>query len=310
MENTTVELITTNDRCVTDGPAPTEDGLDSCSDSGIKISYAAPTKKKKKTKDSRKQSVMEYLNLKSSGKVSPMQTTQSPTSTTRRSAWERAQDAFEAEGRMKKKRRNEVKIEDIDVLRNETWFGQRSYKHVFMTKRFKNPKLESLYQRYFFKLNQYNLSILMAVFCAIAVLMIVFYYVSGGVIPIRGVSLGLIIVIFIFLEVLCNSSSFNQRQARFVCYAIIVILCGFVAVVTMDSYPRSASDGVWCTILFVYMTYTLLPVRMRVAVVSANCITILHVIISVARNYQDDFLWKQVIFCSKANFIFFKKKRL
>ncbi|XP_045169674.2 adenylate cyclase type 5-like [Mercenaria mercenaria] len=272
-----------------------DDGNDSGSDSGVRVSYTGATNNRGKKSETRsKQSVLEYFNLKSTGKISPMPV-QSPTSATRKSAWERAQDAFEAEDRRKRARRKEVKIEDIDVLRNETWFHQRSYKHVLKTKQFKNPKLENLYQRYFFKLNQYNLSILMAVFCAISVLMVIFYYVSGGVLPMRGVCLGLIIVIFIFLEVLCNRSSFDQKQAQLVCYAIIVILLGFICIITADTDPRSASDSVWCAILFMYMTYTLLPVRMRIAVLSANCIAILHIIITVVRNYEDNSVWKQIV---------------
>lgn len=275
----------------------TERGGDSGSDSGIKVSYTGATNNHgKKSETHSKQSVRDYFNLKNTGKVSPLPV-QSPSSATKKSAWERAQDAFEAEDRRKRTRRKEVKIEDIDVLRNETWFNQRSYKQVFKTKQFKNPKLESLYQRYFFKLNQYNLSILMAVFCAISILMMVFYYVSGGVLPLRGVCLGLIIVIFIFLEILCNRSSFDQKQAQLVCYAIIVILCGFICIITVDTDPRSASDSVWCVILFVYMTYTLLPVRMRIAVLSANCITLLHIIITVIRSYDDNSVWKQVRNC-------------
>lgn len=270
-------------------------GIDSGSDSGVRVSYTgASNNGGGKLETHGRQSVLEYFNIKTTGKVSPMPV-QSPSSATRKSAWERAQDAFEAEDRRKRTRRKEVKLEDIDVLRNETWFNQRSFKHVFKTKQFKNPKLEALYQRYFFKLNQYNLSILMAVFCVISILMVVFYYVSGGVLPMRGVCLGLIVVIFIFLEVLCNRSSFDQKQAQLVCYAIIVILFGFICIITADTDPRSASDSVWCAILFVYMTYTLLPVRMRIAVLSANCITLLHIIITVVRNYGDNSVWKQVL---------------
>ena len=270
---------------------------DSSSDSGVKVSYSGSTKhigKSLETSKSGRQSVFEYFNLKTSGKISPMTANQSPVSHSRKSAWERARDAYTAEDKRFQNRRKEVRIEDIDVLRNETWFSKRSCRDVFKTKRFKNPQLEALYQRYFFKLNQYNLSIIMALFCVIAVLLIIFYYVSGGILPIRGVCLGLIVTIFIFLEVLCNRSSFDQNQAQMVCYGIIVILCAFISVITADTDPRSASDSVWCAVLFIYLTYTLLPVRMRVAVLSAACITVLHLVISIVRNHEDPYVWKQV----------------
>lgn len=271
---------------------------DSGSDSGVKVSYTGSTKHVSRSLEhsnkSSKHSVFEYFNLKTSGKISPMTVNQSPVSNSRKSAWERARDAYTAEDRRNQIRRKELRIEDIDVLRNETWFSKRSFRDVFRTKRFKNPQLEALYQRYFFKLNQYNLSILMALFCFIAVLLIIFYYISGGTLPMRGVCLGLIVGIFIFLEILCNRSSFDQNQAQMVCYGIIVILCGFISVITADTDPRSASDSVWCAMLFIYLTYTLLPVRMRIAVLSASFITVLHLVISIARNHGDPFVWKQV----------------
>ncbi|XP_052765547.1 adenylate cyclase type 6-like [Mya arenaria] len=273
-------------------------GKDNGSDSGVRISYSGSTAhpSKLQTKQS-KQSLMEYFNFKTPGKVSPMNTAQSPSigSGTRKSAWERAHDQFEAENRKRQYKRKEVKVEDVDVLQNETWFNQRSFIHVFKTKRFKNPRLEALYQRYFFKLNQYNLSIMVALLCVIAVLMVIFYYVSGGLMPMRGVCMGLIIIIFVFIEILCNRSSFDQHQAQLVCYGIIVIQCGFIAVITSDTNPRSMSDSMWCAVLFMYLTYTLLPVRMRIAVLSANFVSVIHIIVTVARNYEDSFIWKQIV---------------
>ena len=266
-------------------------------DSGVGASYTGSSSHKNKFKQKHsKQSLMEYFNLKKSGKISPMTANQSPSigSATRRSAWERAQDQYELESRQKQRKRKDIQLEDVDVLQNETWFDQRSLKHVFRTKRFKNPKLEALYQRYFFKLNQYNLSIMVALLSVISILMIICYYISGGIFPVRGVCLGFIILLFVFIEILCNRSSFDQHQAQLVCYGIIVIQMGFIAVITSDTTPRTASDNMWCVVMAVYLTYTLLPVRMRIAVLSANLTILIHIVITVARNYQDSFLWKQV----------------
>ena len=269
-------------------------------DSGVKVDYKDETTTLNNIQERSRsnKSLLDNFSMKNSGKVAPLSSSAAPTSpssTIHKSAWERAQDAYEAEAKKNKARRKEVKIDEADILRNETWFHQRSIKHVFKTKQFKNPKLEALYQRYFFKLNQYNLTILMSVFCILAILLIIFYYVSGATLPVRGTCLGVIILIFLGLEVLCNRSTFDRRQSVFVCYVIVVILCGFIAIVTADTDPRSASDSVWCAVLFVYMTYTMLPVRMRVAVLSANLITVLHIIITVSRNYQDSYMWKEVI---------------
>ena len=236
--------------------------------------------------------------IKPQTKVAPAENiseAHTPSSGSHKSAWERAKEAHEIHvHESQDQHRRDTNDSQDDLLYKEKWFLQRSYKDIFKTKRFKNPKLEHLYQRYFFKLNQYNLTILMGLFCVIAVLQIIFYYISGATLPMRGVCLGIIIVIFIFLEVLCNRSSFDQKQSSLVCYVMAVMLCGFVALITADTNPRSASDSVWCTVLFIYMTYALLPIRMRLAVSGANCFVLIHLIISIARNYQDSFAWKQV----------------
>ena len=251
----------------------------------------SPTQIKKNHK-----SMFQQLYIKPQTKVAPVENigeAHTPSSASHKSAWDRAKEAHELQESQDQRRRDTNDSQD-DLLYKEKWFLQRSYKDILKTKRFKNPKLEHLYQRYFFKLNQYNLTILMGLFCVIAILQIIFYYISGATLPMRGVCLGIIIVIFIFLEVLCNRSSFDQRQSSLVCYVIAVMLCGFVALITADTNPRSASDSVWCTVLFIYMTYALLPIRMRLAVSGANCFVIIHLIITIVRNYQDSFAWRQV----------------
>ncbi|XP_040281445.1 adenylate cyclase type 6 isoform X4 [Bufo bufo] len=58
--------------------------------------------------------------------------------------------------------------------------------------------------------------------------------------------------------------------------------------------PRSASEGIWWSVFFIYIIYTLLPVRMRAAVLSGVVLSSLHLIISWWLNKNDDFLWKQL----------------
>ncbi|XP_052245412.1 adenylate cyclase type 5-like isoform X2 [Dreissena polymorpha] len=263
-------------------------------DSGVRVSYTGSSKHSDKIQSQNsKQSLKEYFNIKSLGKVSPLPI--SPTSTTRKSAWEKVQERFEAENKKKQSKLKNKHLEEENMLDKENWFNKATIKQVFKSKRFKNPKLENLYQRYFFKLNQYNLSILIALLCVIAILLIIFYYISGGVMPVRGVCLGIIVTIFIFIEILCNRSSFDQYQAQLVCYGVTVIQAGFISVITSDTQPRSVMDSLWCALLFVYLTYTFLPVRMRIAVISANIVTVLHVIITVARNHDSPLVWKQIL---------------
>ncbi|KAL3832406.1 hypothetical protein ACJMK2_024053, partial [Sinanodonta woodiana] len=232
-----------------------------------------------------------------SGKITPADSDSRPGTSntqTRKSAWERAQEKYEAESQQPKKRiTSRKRTDDLIPLGNGTICSIEDCKEIVRSKRFKDPKLENLYQRYFFKLDQYNLTVLMGLFCVICVMLIIFYYIGGATLPARGVTLGVVIVVFVVLEVVCNRTLFNQSQLILICYIIIVLLFGIVILITIDCDPHSATDGIWCTICFIYMSYTLLPVRMRVAVISAMTISVIHVVITIGRNHMDSFVWKQ-----------------
>ena len=50
---------------------------------------------------------------------------------------------------------------------------------------------------------------------------------------------------------------------------IVVVLISCVKVlIVLDADPRSANAGVWCTMFFIYMTYTLLALHVEECTVS------------------------------------------
>ncbi|XP_038044388.1 adenylate cyclase type 6-like [Patiria miniata] len=176
---------------------------------------------------------------------------------------------------------------------------------VFQSKKFKSPQLERLYQRYFFSLNKSSLSNLLVLIGIILVVMICFYYIPGLTLPVTGVLLGLLIIVFVVMFALCYRSAFSQCQLSVVCYVVIVSLAAVTAIDVLDASVRSASKGVWTTLFFIYMVYTLLPIRMRLAVISGCSFAVIHTICAVAKNHSDTFLWKQVSTFLFENIIFF-----
>lgn len=76
---------------------------------------------------------------------------------------------------------------------------------VLKSKKFKDRKLESLYERYFFKLTQTSMTVIMAIICIVAVTQLVFYYISGATFPVSGIILGVIIIILLSLEVILSA---------------------------------------------------------------------------------------------------------
>lgn len=165
---------------------------------------------------------------------------------------------------------------------------------VFRSKRFRSAKLERLYQRYFFQMNQSSLTVLMGVLVMACGIMLLFHCVPGAPHVSYAAVLAVAAALFLSLMVLCNRTGFHQDCMWAVSYLVIGALCGVQALGTLWVSPRSASEGVWWSVFFIYIIYTLLPVRMRVAVLSGALLSVLHLAISWHQNTTDSFLWRQV----------------
>ncbi|XP_061579136.1 adenylate cyclase type 5 isoform X2 [Cololabis saira] len=172
-----------------------------------------------------------------------------------------------------------------------------SVMHVFRSKKFQSEKLERLYQRYFFRLNQSSLTMLMAVLVLVFSVMLAFHC-SGGT---RGPSVtfvlvfSLAIVLTLVLMLLCNRNGFHQDHMWLVCYGVILLVLVVQVIGVLLVQPRSASEGIWWTVFFIHVIYTLLPVRMRAAVITGIILSSIHVAISWMLNGMDSFLWKQIV---------------
>jgi len=165
---------------------------------------------------------------------------------------------------------------------------------IFKSKKFQSEKLERLYQRYFFRLNQSSLTMFMAVLVLVCAVMLGFHC-AGGVCRLTYVVVfSATIVLILTLIVLCNRNGFHQDHMWIVCYVLILVVLAVHVIGVLLVEPRSASDGIWWTVFFIYVIYTLLPVRMRAAVITGIILSAIHVLVSWKLNERDVFLWKQV----------------
>uniref|UniRef100_A0A8C0GV34 adenylate cyclase n=1 Tax=Chelonoidis abingdonii TaxID=106734 RepID=A0A8C0GV34_CHEAB len=165
---------------------------------------------------------------------------------------------------------------------------------VFRSKRFQSAKLERLYQRYFFQMNQSSLTVLMGVLVLVCGVMLLFHCVPGAPHVRYTAPLAVATSLFLVLMVLCSRSAFPQDSMWVVSYLVLAALGGVQALGTLMASPRSASEGVWWSVFFIYITYTLLPVRMRAAVAAGVLLSALHLLITWHLNASDPFLWKQL----------------
>uniref|UniRef100_A0A673IDP7 adenylate cyclase n=1 Tax=Sinocyclocheilus rhinocerous TaxID=307959 RepID=A0A673IDP7_9TELE len=170
--------------------------------------------------------------------------------------------------------------------------------HVFQSKKFKSAKLERLYQRYFFRLNQSSLTMLMGVLVVVCGVMLVFHCVQGppdvAFASVLSVAMGL----FLALMVVCNRNGFHQDYMWIVSYLVMAVLVVVQVFGLLMVDPPSASEGIWWTVFFIYIIYTLLPVRMRAAVITGAVLSTIHMIMAWRLNLEDYFITKQL--CANA----------
>lgn len=165
---------------------------------------------------------------------------------------------------------------------------------VFQSKQFRSAKLERLYQRYFFQMNQSSLTLLMAVLVLLMAVLLTFHAAPAQPQPAYVALLTCASVLFVVLMVVCNRHSFRQDSMWVVSYVVLGILAAVQVGGALAANPHSPSAGLWCPVFFVYITYTLLPIRMRAAVLSGLGLSTLHLILAWQLNSSDPFLWKQL----------------
>ncbi|XP_018105476.1 adenylate cyclase type 6 isoform X3 [Xenopus laevis] len=165
---------------------------------------------------------------------------------------------------------------------------------VFQSKKFQSTKLERLYQRYFFQMNQSSLTMLMGALVLVCLVMLIFHCTHGEPQVVYVSVLAVAMALFLSLMVVCNRNGFHQDYMWIVSYLVIAVLFAVQVLGVLMVTPRSASEGIWWSVFFIYIIYTLLPVRMRAAVLSGLILSSLHLIISWRLNLTDVFLWKQL----------------
>uniref|UniRef100_A0A8C4FEP1 Adenylate cyclase type 6 n=1 Tax=Catagonus wagneri TaxID=51154 RepID=A0A8C4FEP1_9CETA len=170
----------------------------------------------------------------------------------------------------------------------------RRLAQVFQSKQFRSAKLERLYQRYFFQMNQSSLTLLMAVLLLLTAVLLAFHAAPAPPQPAYVALLACAAALFVALMVVCNRHSFRQDSMWVVSYVVLGILAAVQVGGALAANPHSPSAGLWCPVFFVYIAYTLLPIRMRAAVFSGLGLSALHLILAWQLNHGDAFLWKQL----------------
>ena len=169
------------------------------------------------------------------------------------------------------------------------------HKACVKTMAFSSEKVETLYRRYFFRFNQNFVNwLLILLICVNAIEAgLHFSYHDGdnndeNLFIGRGVALCVLITIFLSLAAVINWNGSSQKLLSYISYFIIALTC--VTVILQLFFFRekahSVTEGVSLTMFFIYMIYTMLPVRIGVAMFGGCLLSISHMVTSAAANQK------------------------
>ena len=193
-----------------------------------------------------------------------------------------------------------TKEEQESILNDhsEDWWNlARVLRRVFRSHRFKNIHVEVLYQRYFLRMNQSNLTSLLALLIGTSLVFFVLNCLmafKGHHGLIQGVTLGVFLLLYLGLELLVTRSFLNEIYLIVFSYVVLGSFVGTELVLALDPARKSTVTGSWCTIFFIYLTYTFLPLHVRESSVCGCLLGLAQLACALTLNMEDANLWRQV----------------
>lgn len=150
---------------------------------------------------------------------------------------------------------------------------------VFRSHRFADVQVETLYQRYFMRMNQSSLTSLLGILMLVLVSLGVLDYMlrdSGGT-RVLLVVLACLLVLYASLAVILARARL-LRSLLLVVFSVIIAVSFFALVASSVATAAGAAptEGVWQAVFCVYMGYALLPLRLREALLSGLLLSVLH----------------------------------
>lgn len=158
---------------------------------------------------------------------------------------------------------------------------------LFKTVPFPSPKIEELYRRYFFHLNQHfiNWFLVILIVTSLCEIGLHFHYNKMSSFRYtRGIFLVVEVTVLVALLSIINWNDSSGRLLVFVSYIIVLFNC---LTTIFNSVPlRGRVQGVTASMNFIifsiYMTYVMLPLQFRMSIFCGLLITLTHLITSIA----------------------------
>ncbi|XP_065340008.1 Ca(2+)/calmodulin-responsive adenylate cyclase isoform X7 [Cloeon dipterum] len=173
--------------------------------------------------------------------------------------------------------------------------------------RFENDELESLYQRYVYKLQHSSVTAVVGLFAVLAIVLAAlgFTYAHGATLQaVYHVAHGLL---FTALLLLLHTRLMHDSHLLWACYVILFLCSTFCGVALPLGPPataavagtadyalqfetrRVAAEGVWQIVFVTFIAYAMLPLRTYVAAVFSFLLAATHITLTVI--WAKDFPW-------------------
>ena len=176
------------------------------------------------------------------------------------------------------------------------------WKKILHRNSFENEELESLYQRYIYKLRLSSVVAFLVLFIVLSATLSVLNFVFLSKVTLENLyhisMCGILSLLLVYIH-----SRYMNESHLVVLTAIIVALCMCFSVIALPlnfgDRPRvlyTPAEGVWQITLVVFLIYALLPLKIYIAIAIGVFLPLVHVLVSVL--LADDFLpmllWRQV----------------
>lgn len=189
-----------------------------------------------------------------------------------------------------------------------------AFSRLLNRRRFENMELELLYQRYIFKLQQSSIISVLVLFSLLTVTLAILQFYYERTITLIGLYCAIQFIAFIGLFLI--SFKMQDTQLLALCYVILLFCVLFSLIFApvninveihdeeeqwsfMKWWRRQSnpSEGVWQSVFVIFLTYTMLPIKTRIALFIGLFLSSFHIGISFVDNHHfttESLYWQQV----------------
>nr|CAD7409833.1 unnamed protein product [Timema poppensis] len=167
--------------------------------------------------------------------------------------------------------------------------------------RFENDELEFLYQRYIFKLQHSSVVSVVALFVVLTGVLVNLSLVYAQAPTAQNVYHTVHCLVFVLLLAFLNTRLMHDSYLLWVCYCILA-MCGVFCALALPlgatglllETRRVSAEGVWEIVFVVFLAYSMMPLKMWVAVMFGVGLPIVHVTVAVVFAHDFPHLhWQQ-----------------